>query len=154
MILWSRGRAFLLNPVFNKEQQGKLVYEIDFIQSVDMEEDQDPGLGHVNGNLTYDELDNKIPYIAGSFTGWRYKKMQPLHEFNRGMDKDCKDPFEMCKNNGTIKISKTTEEELTSREKTDLQIMASKQRKNYRVHWAKYFNKFLMYKNPYIINGA
>lgn len=153
VILWSRGRAFLLNPVFNKDQSGKLVYEIDFIPQ-DVEEEEDPGLGHVNGNVSYDRLENKIPYLCGSFTGWRYKKMVPLHEFNQGMDKEWKDPFEQCKANGTIKFSKTKDDDLTTREKTELEIMASKQRKNYRVHWAKYFNKYLMYKNPYIINGA
>ena len=33
----------------------------------------EPGLGFVDGNLSYDELQDKVPYLAGSFTGWRYK---------------------------------------------------------------------------------
>jgi len=35
----------------------------------------------VKGNLPYEELEDKIPYLAGSFSGWRYKKMIPLHHF-------------------------------------------------------------------------
>jgi hypothetical protein len=27
------------------------------------------------------------------------------------------------------------------------------QRRNYRVNWARYFKKFLTYKQPYLING-
>jgi len=40
------------------------------------------------GNLDYNELSDRQPYITGSFTGWRYKKMIPLHEFTKQMDKD------------------------------------------------------------------
>jgi hypothetical protein len=35
----------------------------------------------VNGNLPYEKLEEKVPYLTGSFTGWRYKKMIPLHLF-------------------------------------------------------------------------
>ena len=34
--------------------------------------DLGPGLGHVDGSASYDELEDKVPYICGSFTGWRY----------------------------------------------------------------------------------
>jgi hypothetical protein len=30
-------------------------------------------LGYVNGSLPYEMLENEIPYLASTFTGWRYK---------------------------------------------------------------------------------
>jgi hypothetical protein len=48
---------------------------------------ESPGLGFENGNLPYESLKDKVPYIAGSFTGWRYKSMRPLHEWTREVDK-------------------------------------------------------------------
>jgi hypothetical protein len=48
----------------------------------------DPGLGFANGTLPYDELDDRRPYIAGSFTGWRYQKMRSVFEICSEFDKD------------------------------------------------------------------
>jgi hypothetical protein len=38
-------------------------------------------LGFVDGSVPYSQLMDRSPYIAGSFTGWRYKRMMPIHEF-------------------------------------------------------------------------
>ena len=48
----------------------------------------DPGLGFANGTLSYDELDDRVPYISGTFTGWRYQKMRPVFEICSEYDKD------------------------------------------------------------------
>jgi len=48
-------------------------------------------------------MENKVPYISGSFIGWRYKKMIPLHEFTKSIDKDSKDPMEIGKYEGNIR---------------------------------------------------
>lgn len=48
----------------------------------------------------------------------------------------------------------TSRDDLNKKQQRDLDIFSAKQRKHYRVHWAKYFNKYLMYKQPYIINGS
>ena len=75
------------------------------------------GIGFENGNLPYESLKDKVPYIAGSFTGWRYKSMRPLHEWTREVDKQVIDPFEMAKKAGHIRhwakeISDLSEKEL------------------------------------------
>ena len=67
--------------------------EMDYEES---EKNVDPGLGHVNGSLPYDDLDDQVPYISGSFSGWRYKKMLPVHELCKRMDRDFTDNFELC----------------------------------------------------------
>ena len=36
-----------------------------------------------NTNIKYKKTENKVPFICGSFTGWRYRKMVSLEEFNR-----------------------------------------------------------------------
>jgi hypothetical protein len=53
LIFWSRGRALRINPIFKGEEAEPLRWEIDKIPS---EEFEHPGLGHVNGSLSYDEL--------------------------------------------------------------------------------------------------
>ena len=66
--------CYKLNPVINKDKTEEIRFEID--REFGAEEDQD--LLHVNGNLKYSALDNQVPYICGSFTGWRYRKMLSL----------------------------------------------------------------------------
>lgn len=70
ILLWSRGKAFFLSPVFSDDQAQKVRFEIDTIPD-------EQGLGFVNGT----NLEEKVPLIASTFTGWRYRKMIPLHEF-------------------------------------------------------------------------
>lgn len=65
-----------MNPILSSTDAERVRYEIDKIP-----EDFKPELGFTNGSLPYEQLDDKIPYIAGSFTGWHYKKMIPLHDF-------------------------------------------------------------------------
>ena len=73
IIFWSKGMAYKLDPVLNKEQTELLRYEID----KDFSEEQNRQ-NFVNGNLKYSQLDDQVPYLAGSFTGWRYLKMYNL----------------------------------------------------------------------------
>ena len=67
-------------------------YEIDR----DFGQDEDADLIHCNGGLEYEQLDDQIPYLCGSFTGWRYIKMQSLEEFNKKHDQDLRTPFEIA----------------------------------------------------------
>ena len=45
-------------------------------------------------------------------------------------------------------------DELTERELHSLKFTEVDMRRKYRIHWAKYFNKYLLYKHPQIINGT
>ena len=35
-----------------------------------------------NTNVPYSELSDKVPFVCGSFTGWKYRRMLNLEEFN------------------------------------------------------------------------
>ena len=96
VIFWSRGRAFTLNPVFKEDEDEPIRWEIDSTLGDESQPDYDPGLGFTRGNVPYEQLEDKVPILAGSFTGWRYRKMVPLHEFTRARDKDFIDPEERC----------------------------------------------------------
>lgn len=65
---------------------------------------EDPGLGYEKV-LTYRELEDRVPYLVGSFTGWRYKKMIKLSEFTKMNDKQYVDPINVGKENGDIRGS-------------------------------------------------
>ena len=79
----------------------------------------DPGKGHVNGSLPYDDLDDGVPYISGSFSGWRYKKMIPVHELCKRMDRDYTSCFELCQNIGKIRKRICDLDDATKKEKSD-----------------------------------
>jgi hypothetical protein len=75
----------------------------------------DPGLGFEKAAY-YSELDNRVPYITGSFTGWRYKKMMPLHEFTKSIDKSYVDAMQIGKDRGDIRSSVETEKDFNEYE--------------------------------------
>jgi hypothetical protein len=108
----------------------------------------------VNGTLPYDMLEDKTPLIAGSFTGWRYKKMVPLHEFTKSIDKEYQDPIEKGKYDGDIRKRVTTVKELNEFELACYKKILGEQKRKYIVGWADYFNKYLDYKQPFVINGV
>ena len=87
---------------------------------------EESGLGFVKGNLPYSELADKIPFVTGSFTGWRYKPMVRLDDFCKYLD--------------------SNEETLVDRHKVD------QERSAYAKEWPRIFKKFLKYKNPCLIN--
>ena len=101
ILIWSRGRAYILNPILPASETEIVSYQIDLVESeIDTNNenlDMNPGLGHVKGNLTYEEFEDRIPYITGSFTGWRYKKMRPIHEWCMKLDIEPTDPLELGK---------------------------------------------------------
>lgn len=63
-----------------------------------------------------------MPYLAGSFTGWRYKKMLPLHELTKAIDKDYVSPLDICKYEGQIRKRISDVDLLEPREKAHLQV--------------------------------
>ena len=71
VLLWSRGRAYLMQPILNENEAEELCYQIDQVSGTPSE----PGIGYVDGEV------GRTPIIAASFTGWRYKQMTPLHEW-------------------------------------------------------------------------
>jgi len=73
------------------------------VETVHEERKMEPGLGHVNGAVSYDELDDGVPYLAGSFTGWRYKKMERVHDICKSMNPEYVDTFTRCKNAARIR---------------------------------------------------
>ena len=41
---------------------------------------------YTNTNVKYSALPDKVPFVCGSFTGWRYRRMIDLEEFNERFD--------------------------------------------------------------------
>ena len=92
--------AYKLNPIFNKDKSEILRLEIDreFGQN-----EQDNRQLNCNANVKYTELQDRVPYIAGSFTGWRYYKMINIEELNRSKDLYPRDILKVCKDNKLIR---------------------------------------------------
>jgi hypothetical protein len=104
LLLWSRGKAYTLKPFVDENIADQIRKVIDnevphLLPPREPDEENpydplDPGLGFAKGNVPYEELENRIPYITGSFTGWRYRKMLPLHEYIQLIDKEFMDPID------------------------------------------------------------
>ena len=77
--------------------------------------------------MPYDQLEEKTPYIAASFTGWRYKKMIPLHEFTRQMDLEYLEPFEIAKDEGLVR-RRIPREEMSEREMAHVKVIEALER--------------------------
>ena len=73
--------AFKLNPVLDKEKTDEIRFEIDR----DLGEEDPMELIYENTNVKYRNLKNQVPYICGSFTGWRYRKMTSLEDFTKNL---------------------------------------------------------------------
>ena len=127
IIFWSRKNGFRLGPLFTsnsgkgKEAElikneidkysGGMVESVKKTVTVDEEGNEkvevtrvkEAGLGHVNGAVPYECLDDGVPYLAGSFTGWRYKKMERVFDICKTMNPDYVDAFIRCKESGRIR---------------------------------------------------
>jgi hypothetical protein len=114
---------------------------------------QDGEIGFANGHLGYNELENKQPYIAGSMTGWRYKKMIPLHEFTASFDKKPRDFFEIAYDMRKIRRKVSYVDECNIIEKRWIEICRMSERLRYTYQWQQFFKQGIKYKNPFIING-
>ena len=52
-----------------------------------------------NTNVKYSALENKVPFVCGSFTGWRYRRMFDIEFFNERYDTR-EDAFELACDKG------------------------------------------------------
>ena len=60
-----------------------------------METTLEPGIGFANGSAPYDELEDQVPYLAGSMNGWRYQKMKTVFDYCNKLDGySFREPFE------------------------------------------------------------
>ena len=148
MLLWSRGRAYILNPTMGDSDTERIRALIDLPEDHENTEDPKvyPGLGFARGNLSYEDLDDRVPYLTGSFTGWRYRKMIPVHEFCQRIDKNYRDPLKIAYDTDKIKQEVESVDKLNEIELANYKIVAANERKKYRVNWARYFKQYLTYK--------
>ena len=84
--------CYKLNPVLSKDKTEVIRYEID----ADFGAEEEKDLIHSNASVKYSLLENQVPYICGSFTGWRYRKMLSLEQFNRSFETEFPDPFDLA----------------------------------------------------------
>ena len=71
--------CYKLNPILSKDKTEEIRYEVDR----DFIENETNELVYENTDVKYSQLDNQVPFICGSFTGWRYRRMISLEQFNR-----------------------------------------------------------------------
>jgi hypothetical protein len=64
-----------------------------------------------------------VPYIAADFTGWRYKKMVPVHQMTKDLDNYHSKLFDFCKSIGKIKKHTDTLEECSKKERKEFEAM-------------------------------
>ena len=102
----------MMQPILDQTEAEKLCYQIDLDSS------QEPGLGYVNG------ANEEGPVIAGSFTGWRFKKMRPLHEWTSLLDAaDAESTFDLAKRKRLIRQHAFDVDDLTERERFTLEMV-------------------------------
>ena len=83
--------CYKLNPILSKGKTEEIRFEIDR----DFGPQEAADLMHENTNVKYSQLDNQVPFVCGSFTGWRYRRMISLEDFNRRFE-EYVDPFEIA----------------------------------------------------------
>ena len=91
IIFWSRGMCYKINPILPKDKAEKIRFEIDSDFGAGEEGDK----MFENTNVDYNELPDKTPYLCGSFTGWRYFRMQSLEDFCAQFD-ERREPFKIA----------------------------------------------------------
>ena len=157
VIFWSKAKAYQLNPVLSKEKTDEVRFEIDR----DLV-DEDPGeLIYENTNVKYRYLENQVPYICGSFTGWRYRKMIPLEEFTKQLAHggEAIDPYEIAFEHAVSqgRIRKRTrgyyDKNANDYEKAYIDIARIEERLRYVYGWRHFFAKHLRYRRPYCLNS-
>ena len=102
-----------------------------------------------------------MPYICGSFTGWRYRKMISLEEFTKQMAHGGEqiDPYEIAFEHAVSqgKIRKRTrsyfDKNANDYEKAYINIARIEERLRYIYGWRHFFAKHLRYKRPYCLNS-
>ena len=83
--------CYKLNPILPKDKTEQIRYEIDS----DFGPSEDEDIMYTNGNLKYSALEDQVPYLCASFTGWRYMKMYELQKFNERFE-ERQDAFDIA----------------------------------------------------------
>ena len=112
-----------------------------------------PGIDHVDGTVPYHELEDRVPYVAASFTGWRYKKMKRVFDVCTNMNKDYVEAFERCRDIGKIRKRVDSLANCTNYEKKNYFEEEYLETLRYTYKWENHFKDNLRYKKPFIING-
>ena len=139
--------AYRLQPILNAEQTEPIRFEIDQVEVLPGELEFD------NGHVSYEDLENKQPYLAGSFTGWRYRKMKLLHEYTAAMTKRPRDFLEVAQDMRKVRRKCATLDDCSKVEKRWVEICRLSEQLRYTYQWPHYFKQGIKYKLPFIING-
>jgi len=140
--------CYKLNPILSKEKTDEIRWEIDR----DFGEQEDADLVYENTNVKYSQLENQTPFVCGSFTGWRYRKMISLEEFNRRFEEPV-NAFDIACSQGRIRKRTTKLEQCNEYEKRYVEIAELEEKLRYTYAWRHFFAKNLRYKRPFIMNS-
>ena len=103
--------------------------------------------------MKYNQFDNQVPFLCGSFTGWRYRKMISLEQFNRSYETDIIPPFEVACSQGKIRKRVIKREQCNAYEEAYVKIADGEEKLRYTYAWRHFFAKNLRFKRPYVINS-
>lgn len=87
-----------MNVILNKEKTQEIRFEIDH----EFGQQEDADIMYENTNVKYSQLEDQVPFVCGSFTGWRYRRMTTLEEFNEKYEPR-EDAFELACAQGQIR---------------------------------------------------
>ena len=110
--------CYKLNPILSKDKTDEIRFEIDR----DFGEQEEKDAMYENTNLKYSKLENQVPFVCGSFTGWRYRRMIPLEDFNRSYDEEQEDPFDIACSQGHIRKRVTSRDQCNEYEARFVEI--------------------------------
>ena len=87
---------------------------------------KEQGIAFTDTSVGYSKLENQVPYLAGTFNGWRYQKMFNLEEFNTVRDEEPPDPFEVAKDKGLVRGRIKSLDKGNDYDKRNVEIVAIK----------------------------
>ena len=149
ILFWSKAMCYKLDPVLSREKTEEVRFEIDR----DFGPQDANDLIYHDTTVKYSQFENQVPFVCGSFTGWRYRKMIPLEDFNRGFETDPVDPFEIACSQGKIRKRVMNKEQCNEYERRYVEIAELEEKLRYTYAWRHFFAKNLRYKRPYTMNS-
>ncbi len=140
--------AYKLNPILTKGKTEEIRWEIDR----EFGEQEDKDIVYENTNIKYSHQENQVPFVCGSFTGWRYRKMTLLEDFNRKYE-EYVDPFDIATSQGNIRKRTENRSQCNEREERYCEIAEIEEKLRFTYAWRHFFAQNLRYKRPFIMNS-
>jgi len=148
VIFWSKGMCYKLKPILSREKTIEIMFEVDRnFEGQDASDNM-----YTDASVKYSALENQVPMLCGSFTGWRYKKMIPLEEFNRQFETAPR-PFDVAVSMGHIRPRISNLAQCNLKEKRHVEIAELEEKLRYMYGWRTFFAANMRFKRPFLVNS-